>query len=73
MAPDHYENFPVASRLLPARLRPAVAALYRYARSADDLADEGDVPSESRLAALDTYEAALDVLEAAGGSPPPPS
>ena len=73
MAPDHYENFPVASRLLPARLRPAVAALYRYARSADDLADEGDASPESRLAALDAYEAALDVLEAAGESPPLPS
>src|SRR6185437_15726122 len=40
MAVDHYENFPVASLLLPRRLRPAVRAIYRYARSADDIADE---------------------------------
>jgi hypothetical protein len=38
----HYENFPVASRLVPARLRPAVVAIYRFARAADDIADEGD-------------------------------
>ncbi|MCK9510479.1 MAG: squalene synthase HpnC [Pigmentiphaga sp.] len=73
MAPDHYENFPVASRLLPARLRPAVVALYRYARSADDLADEGDAPPRTRLAALDAYEAALDLLDAADASPPAPA
>lgn len=42
MAVDHYENFPVASLLLPARLRPAVTAIYAFARSADDIADEGD-------------------------------
>ena len=40
----HYENFPVASRLVPAALRPAVVAIYRFARGADDLADEGDAP-----------------------------
>jgi phytoene/squalene synthetase len=52
---DHYENFPVASRLVPARLRPAVVAVYRFARAADDLADEGDAPADTRLAALDTF------------------
>lgn len=36
----HYENFPVASWLLPARLRPHVAAIYAFARAADDFADE---------------------------------
>lgn len=50
---DHYENFPVASMLVPARLRPAIAALYRFARHADDLADEGDASAAERLAALD--------------------
>lgn len=50
---DHYENFPVASLLVPARLRPAIAAIYRFARHADDLADEGDAPPAQRIAALD--------------------
>src|SRR5690606_8023568 len=50
---DHYENFPVASMLVPARLWPAVVALYRFARHADDLADEGDASAAERLAALD--------------------
>lgn len=63
MAVDHYENFPVASILLPARLRPAVVAIYRFARSADDLADEGDATPSQRLAALSHYEAQLDRLE----------
>ena len=48
----HYENFPVASWLCPARLRPAVVALYHYARTADDLADEGTATPEERLQAL---------------------
>lgn len=52
---DHYENFPVASWLCPAELRPAVAALYWFARTADDMADEGDVPATRRLADLHAY------------------
>lgn len=60
---DHYENFPVASILLPARLRPAVEAVYAFARSADDLADEGDAEPETRLEALTRYERALDRIE----------
>jgi squalene synthase HpnC len=63
MSIDHYENFPVASILLPARLRPAVEAIYRFARSADDLADEGDAAPQDRISALDAYEAALDSIE----------
>ncbi|WP_025917996.1 squalene synthase HpnC [Herminiimonas sp. CN] len=63
MAVDHYENFPVASLLLPAHLRPAVAALYAFARSADDLADEGDATADQRLAALAVYERGLDAVE----------
>ena len=61
---DHYENFPVASLLLPRHLRQPVAAIYRFARSADDIADEGDVPAELRLAQLQTYEAALTDIAA---------
>jgi squalene synthase HpnC len=56
---DHYENFPVASWLCPAHLRPAVAALYHFARTADDLADEGPDPAHHRLDALGEYRADL--------------
>ncbi len=63
MAVDHYENFPVASLLLPAPLRPAVAAIYAFARSADDFADEGTLPAAERLRLLDNYRAELDRIE----------
>lgn len=63
MAVNHYENFPVASVLMPARLRPAVRAIYAFARSADDIADEGDAPAAERIAALNRYEAALTEIE----------
>jgi squalene synthase HpnC len=66
MPVDHYENFPVASILLPGRLRPAVEAIYAFARSADDLADEGDALPEQRLAALKAYEDALTNIEQGG-------
>jgi squalene synthase HpnC len=56
---DHYENFPVASWLCPPALRPAVAAIYVFARTADDLADEGDAPPAQRLADLAAYRADL--------------
>ncbi|AEG92665.1 phytoene synthase-like protein [Ramlibacter tataouinensis TTB310] len=64
---DHYENFPVASWLCPASLRPAVAALYWFARTADDIADEGDAPAEQRLADLAAFRA--DLLALAHRSP----
>jgi squalene synthase HpnC len=54
-APTHYENFPVASWLCPPRLRPPIAAIYAFARTADDIADEGDAPPDQRLAALHAY------------------
>jgi len=60
---EHYENFPVASWLVPARVRPAIVAIYAFARGADDLADEGDAPTAVRLAALDRYAAMLDAIE----------
>ena len=63
MPVDHYENFPVASFLLPRRLVPAVEAIYAFARSADDLADEGDAAPAERLAALHAYEEALGRIE----------
>ncbi len=55
MSVDHYENFPVASVLLPKRLRKPVAAIYHFARVADDIADEGDLPDEERLHQLDDF------------------
>ena len=64
MAVDHYENFPVASLLLPARLRPAVKAIYAFARSADDIADEGEATDHQRLSALSSYEDELNRIEA---------
>jgi squalene synthase HpnC len=67
---DHYENFPVASWLLPARLRRPIEAIYGFARGADDVADEGDLPAGERLARLDEYLRALDAIEA-GTSPGP--
>jgi squalene synthase HpnC len=70
MSIDHYENFPVASVLCPPALRPAVAAIYWYARTADDLADEGDTHPEQRLADLRAYRADLAAV-AAGVAPSP--
>jgi phytoene synthase len=63
MAVDHYENFPVASILLPAPLREPVAAIYGFARSADDFADEGDLPPQQRAELLAGYQAELDAIE----------
>src|SRR5262245_25803800 len=68
MSVGHYENFPVASWLLPGALRPAVAAIYWFARTADDFADEGDAPAADRLVRLDAYRADLDRI-AAGTAP----
>lgn len=62
MPVGHYENFPVASILLPRPLRRAVVDIYRFARTADDIADEGDATPEARLAALEAYRAALHAL-----------
>lgn len=64
MAVDHYENFPVASLLLPRRLRTPVKNIYRYARSADDIADEGNAVASQRLALLAGYRDALLQIQA---------
>ena len=55
IARQHYENFPVASLLLPAAMRPHIAAIYAFARAADDFADEGDRAPAERLALLDDW------------------
>ncbi len=59
MSVDHYENFPVASLLCPRPLRAPIRAIYWFARTADDIADEGDDPPHVRLAALADYRADL--------------
>lgn len=64
MGVDHYENFPVASLLCPPALRPAIMAIYGFARTADDLADEGDAPADQRLADLSAYRADLEASAA---------
>jgi squalene synthase HpnC len=62
---QHYENFPVASLLLPKHAVPAVQALYRFARAADDIADEGTAPHHLRLQALDELSLQLETPESA--------
>ncbi|MBM3353507.1 MAG: squalene synthase HpnC [Betaproteobacteria bacterium] len=71
MPVDHYENFPVASLLLPRQLRHPVEVIYRFARSADDFADEGEDAPEVRLARLGEYRSKLGVI-ASGRIPQDP-
>ena len=63
MAVGHYENFPVASLLLPAPLREPVRVIYRFARTADDFADEGSDPPDIRLSRLNRYRQELSRIE----------
>jgi len=72
MSAGHYENFPVASLLLPPRLRTAVLDIYRYARAADDVADEGNASDQERLAALARFGAGLDWIEQGARAQPAP-
>jgi len=62
MSVDHYENFPVASILLPKRLRKPVAAIYHFARAADDIADEGNLSDHERLQQLDKFHDELKLI-----------
>jgi squalene synthase HpnC len=59
MSVDHYENFPVASILCPPALRPAVTAIYHFARKADDIADEGEATADERREQLLAYRECL--------------
>ena len=78
IAREHYENFPVASLLLPAPMRPHVAAVYAFARTADDFADEGVMSQAERLRLLDGWAERLheavsstsSSMASAGGAPP---
>ena len=64
MSAGHYENFPVASLLLSRELRHPVGVIYRFARTADDFADEGSDPPATRLEKLQTYRQALQGIQA---------
>jgi len=68
MTVNHYENFPVASVLLPPEFRRPVALIYRFAREADDFADEGEFSDTVRLARLDAFRQELRSIE--NGAPP---
>lgn len=61
LARRHYENFPVASWLMPAAARPHIAAIYAFARIADDFADEGTRAPGDRLALLNLWQTRLDL------------
>jgi squalene synthase HpnC len=71
LARRHYENFPTAARLLAKRHRLATAAIYAFARSADDIADEGDLSASERHARLDDYEAKLSHIQAGASANEP--
>ena len=68
IARNHYENFPVASWFLPKHMRLPIAAIYAFARQADDLADEGEMDNQQRLHLLD--QMATDIKQTAEGTPP---
>ena len=68
----HAENFPVASWLCPPHLRAPIVAIYGFARTADDLADEGNATAEQRLAQLKAYRRALERACPMAPEPPPP-
>lgn len=63
MVRDHYENFPVASFILPKKIRQPISVIYAFARTADDFADEGDWNAETRLTKLKEYDEYLDAIE----------
>jgi len=63
LAQQHYENFPVASYLLPSQLRKPISVIYAFARTADDIADEGNENEQARLTALNDYQQQLIEIE----------
>jgi phytoene synthase len=68
----HYENFPVASWLLPREARPHIAAVYAFARAADDFADEGEQPASERHHLLNSWNERLRHAAATDEPGPPP-
>lgn len=71
IARNHYENFPVASWFLPRRMRMPIAAVYAFARRADDFADEGDASDEQRIQQLDALAKQIKQLYAGEASDDP--
>jgi phytoene synthase len=71
LARAHYENFPVASLLLPRAMRDHIAAVYAFARMADDFADEGDRSPQERLDLLDSWRSRLQATSAGPASVAP--
>ncbi len=71
MTTQHYENFPVASVLLPRKLRRPVGLIYTFARQADDFADEGELEPAQRLELLNGFRSELDRIKA-GNAPETP-
>ena len=63
LSQQHYENFPVASFVLPKHLREPIALIYTFARQADDFADEGQHKPEWRLAKLQGFRDELDLIQ----------
>jgi hydroxysqualene synthase len=72
LARSHYENFPVASRLLPSAMRPHVAAVYGFARIADDIADEGSLPAAERVERLEAWKRRLHAAVSVEAAAEPP-
>lgn len=66
----HYENFPVASFLLPKEKRRYIYSIYAFARGADDFADEGNIPADERIAHLAEWQQLLDQSYAGTASHP---
>ena len=62
LAKTHYENFPVVSLLIPARVKKHIAIVYWFARTADDYSDEGNLSDTERLEKLENFEARLRLL-----------
>lgn len=71
MASEHYENFPVGSFIIPRPLRRAIHQIYQFARTADDIADEGNLSTSERLIQLDTLEQAIKAWPKVQDDPPP--
>jgi squalene synthase HpnC len=68
LAKQHYENFPVASIVLPKHLRYPITLIYHFARCADDFADEGNLTQTERLTLLQEYVNELDIIQKNGNS-----
>ncbi len=60
---NHYENFPVASFLLPKKVRTTVKPFYSFARTADDIADSSDLNTETKIHLLNMFRNEITMSE----------